>query len=119
MNIQDFYCIIGEDYLSFYNRLPDQKSIASFVKKFPGDENYEKLLESISEKNYAAAYQYAMTLKGIALNLSFTKLADVSTEMIDYLKNSNFPDAKTVRQIMHKITEIYTNIIVSIQQYAL
>lgn len=119
MNIRDFYCIIGEDYDSFYNRLPDQKSITTFVKKFPEDDSFEKLAQAVTEKDYASIFQYALTLKGIALNLSFTKLAEASGNLVNYLKCNREPSGDSVRELMRKIAEIYTNIIVSIQEYAL
>lgn len=119
MNIQDFYCIIGEDYDSFYNRLPDKNCITSFVKKFPDDDSFEKLAQSVTDKDYRSAFQYALTLKGIALNLSFKKLADASGNLVDYLKNNSTPESETVRNLMRKTGEIYTDIIVSIQQNAL
>lgn len=119
MNIQDFYCIIGEDYDSFYNRLPDQNSITSFVKKFPEDDSFEKLAQSVTDRDYPSAFQYALTLKGIALNLSFKKLAEASGNLVDYLKDNLHPEGEKVRKLMHKTGEIYTDIIVSIQQNAL
>lgn len=119
MNIQDFYCVIGEDYDSFYNRLPDQDSITSFVKKFSEDDSFEKLAQSVTDKDYKSAFQYALTLKGIALNLSFRKLAEASGKLADYLKDNSHPDGETVRNLMRKTGEIYTDIIVSIQQNAL
>lgn len=119
MNIQDFYCIIGEDYDSFYNRLPDKNCITTFVKKFPEDDSFEKLAQSITDRDYTSAFQYALTLKGIALNLSFSKLAEASEKLVDYLKDTSHPDGETVRNLMRKTGEIYTDIIVSIQQNAL
>ena len=120
MNPKEFYCVIGEDYYAFYNRLPDAHSIENFILRFPDYESFENLMQALSDRDYHAAYNHAMTLKGICLNFSFSQLADALGELIDYLKKSkDNPSADTVRKLKNKITELYTKIIVSIHQYDL
>lgn len=60
----------------------------TLVKKFPKDANYANFMSQVKGGNYQEAEQSIHTLKGVASNLSLTKVASVSKNILDILRNN-------------------------------
>ena len=68
-------------------RINNESLILKFIKKFPSDTSFHNLEESLNCDDFKAAFISVHTLKGVALNLSFTKLASICSELTEYLRN--------------------------------
>ena len=89
MTLQECYAKLGGDYEGTLGRLCSEKLVEKFALKFLADDSYSLLEESIQVGNYSDAFRAAHTLKGVSLNLGFTKLYEVSDVLTEALRDSN------------------------------
>ena len=74
MTIEQCYQEMGGNYTEVCGRLPSQRLVEKFVRKFLDDRSYAELTAAMAAGDHDAAFRAAHTLKGVAANLSFTKL---------------------------------------------
>ena len=86
-NLTVFYKNIDGNYTDMIQRINNESLILKFIKKFPSDTSFQNLEEALNCDDFKAAFISVHTLKGVALNLSFTKLASVCSELTEYLRN--------------------------------
>ncbi len=70
-----YYEKIGENYESVKRRLCDDEMIKRFVLKFGKDGTFSELSAAMTARELSSAFRAAHTLKGVAANLGFAKLA--------------------------------------------
>ena len=86
MTIEQCYQEIGGNYTEVCSRLPSQKLVEKFVRKFLDDQSYAQLAAAMEEGNHDDAFRAAHTLKGVAANLSFTKLRASACDLTELLR---------------------------------
>ncbi len=86
MTIQEMYESIGSDYQTVLGRLVKDSLVQKLVMKYPMDPNYQLLADSVEQQDYEVMFRAVHTLKGVALNLGFSQLAEVSTKMTESLR---------------------------------
>lgn len=86
MTIEQCYQQMGGNYAEVCGRLPSQRLVEKFVRKFLDDQSYAELASAIAVGDYDAAFRAAHTLKGVAANLSFTKLRSSASELTELLR---------------------------------
>ena len=89
MTLQECYAKLEGDYEGTLGRLCSEKLVEKFALKFLADDSYSLLEESIEVGNFSDAFRAAHTLKGVSLNLVFTKLYQVSDVLTEALRDSN------------------------------
>lgn len=83
MNLKDALELAGVDYEMTLNRFSNNAMLLErFVKKFPNDKTFEELDAAVGDKRYGDVERSAHTLKGIASNLGFQYLSDLSAEVV-------------------------------------
>ena len=83
MNLEDFYRGRGEDYPVIIGRfMGNENLLKKFVKNFPDDPTYGRLCEAMEAKDWPQVEMSAHTLKGVAANLSFSKLFQASADLV-------------------------------------
>ncbi len=87
MTLRECYAQLEGDYEGTLGRLCSEKLVEKFALKFLADDSYELLEESLEAGNYSEAFRAAHTLKGVSLNLGFTKLNRVSDELTEALRD--------------------------------
>lgn len=113
MTIQECYEKIG-DYPDALCRLMDEKRIARLVGKFPADSSYSNLCRFLKEEDYQGAFRMAHTLKGVAANLSLTRVAEKAGVVTDVLRDRQPHD---VSSEMKELTEAYELTVEAIRAY--
>lgn len=63
--------------------------LEKFVRKFAADPTYSSLVSSFENGDMETAFRMAHTLKGVCLNLGFTKLQESSSELTEALRNKD------------------------------
>jgi chemotaxis protein histidine kinase CheA len=86
MSIQDFYGLIEADYEGVKERLLKDERIEKYVLKFAATTDYDDLKKAIDREDYEEAFRAAHTIKGLCLNLGFTKLQQCSSELSEALR---------------------------------
>ncbi len=104
MTIQECYAALGGDYEDVIGRLRSERLVQKFVLKFPDDGSYRLLLSSLEEGNDAEAFRAAHTIKGMCQNLSFTRLANSSSELTEALRRG---DREAALALLPQVKEDY------------
>ncbi len=84
------YVKIGGDYNDILHRFMNENMIHKFVLKFPQDNNMALFEESWAKKDYKTAFRAMHTLKGVAVNLGFTALYNVSSALTEKLRSQEY-----------------------------
>lgn len=93
MTLQECYCRMQGDYADALNRLMRDQLIERFVLNFPKDQSMQQLRDATAAGIQNDAFRAAHTLKGVAKNLSLTKLADSASELAEQLRDgTQMPD---------------------------
>ncbi len=91
MTLKECYETIGGDYEDAVRRLMSEALLKRFVIKALEDKSFQNLLAALEKENWEEAFRAAHTLKGVALNLSFTRLAVSASELTECLRGQNGP----------------------------
>lgn len=86
MTLQECYAALGGDYNEALSRLMSDRLVSKFVIKFLDDGSYELLGRSLQAGNIEEAFRAAHTIKGMCLNLAFTRLANSSIALTEELR---------------------------------
>jgi len=86
MTVKECYDAMGGDYREVISRLRNDNIIKKFVLKFPAQSGFDKLEEAMEKEDYEAAFNAAHTLKGVCMNLNFTKLGESSAQLTELLR---------------------------------
>ena len=89
MTLQECYVKIGGDYNDILHRFMNENMVRKFVLKFPQD-NIVKCSKSWAKKDYETAFRAMHTLKGVAVNLGFTALYNVSSTLTEKLRSQEY-----------------------------
>ncbi|WP_337415932.1 Hpt domain-containing protein [Anaerotignum faecicola] len=76
MTVNEFYQKVDGDYTDAINRLQSDVLIRKFLKMLPGDNSMTLLAEAVEKSEAEQAFRAVHTLKGMALNLSLSALAE-------------------------------------------
>ena len=113
MTLQECYTKLGGDYEGTLGRLCSEKLVEKFALKFLADDSFPLLEESIKVGNYSDAFRAAHTLKGVSLNLGFTKLYEVSDVLTEALRDGH--ELKD-QELLKKVEEEYQRTIELLQE---
>lgn len=114
MTIQECYAALGGDYQEVLSRLYSEALVQRFVGKFLSDPSFQLLEDSMKAENYDEAFRAAHTLKGVAQNLSFTKLYRSSHEITEALRTKDYALAA---QLLAPVSRDYEQTVAAIQAY--
>lgn len=93
MTIKEFYAQIGEDDQDVVKRLGSEALIRRLILKFPQDETFAVLQEALKQQNTETAFRAAHTLKGVAVNLGFTRLYHAAAALTEVLRTAKLAEA--------------------------
>ena len=83
MNLEEFYAQIGGDYADTLQRLCNENMVKKFVKMYQDDPTCADLHNAALQQDWEAAFRGAHTLKGVAQNLGFERLYQVSAVLTE------------------------------------
>ena len=86
MDVRTCYETMDANYEDALNRFLSEDRIKRFLGMFLRDTSYELLEKSLGEKDYETAFRAAHTLKGVAMNLALTRMAESSSELTEALR---------------------------------
>lgn len=113
MNLEDFYRGRDEDYPVILGRfMGNENLLKKFVKNFPDDPTYGRLCEAIEAHDWPQVEMSAHTLKGVAANLSFSKLFQASADLVNAIRKQETEKAdglfsevqKTYQEVVQDIS---------------
>lgn len=88
MNLEEFYAQIGGDYADTLQRLCNENMVKKFVKKYQDDPTCANLHNAALQQEWEVAFRGAHTLKGVAQNLGFERLYQVSAVLTEAMRGN-------------------------------
>lgn len=86
MTLQECYEKIGGNYDEVLSRLTKKERVEKFMLRFLKDDSYGELCKALEQKKYDEVFRGIHTLKGVALNLGFLNLYEVSDRMTEAVR---------------------------------
>ena len=86
ISIEQCYQELGGSFAEVCSRLPSQRLVEKFVRKFLEDQTYAELISAMARGNHSEAFRAAHTLKGVSANLSFTRLSASASALTELLR---------------------------------
>ena len=86
MDLKTCYEQLGGDYEDVMGRLRQEERVIKFLQLFPEDENFALLGRALEEQDWTVAFRAVHSIKGVALTLGLTALADSSAELTELLR---------------------------------
>ena len=86
MTLKDCYTVMGGDYNGVMKRLRSEKLVLKFVTSFLEVSNMADLRNALVVGDQTRAFEIAHTMKGVCLNLGFSKLGESSSKLTDALR---------------------------------
>lgn len=115
MTLQEFYSTIDESYEAVLNRLRKEDRIAKYLGFFLSDPSFSELEKAFEINNPEAAFRAAHTMKGVASNLGFDKLAQESSNLTEDLRPLSFTGNSKI--LFSNVKNTYTKIIDHIKTF--
>lgn len=91
MTLQELYEKTGGDYESALGRFRDETRVRRFALMFLQDGTMAQLRRAVACDDREQAFHMAHTLKGLALNMSFDRLAASSSALTEQLRSGEEP----------------------------
>lgn len=79
----------------------------SMLRDFPKDPNYKMLCEMLEQKKVTEAFRAAHALKGMAGNLSMTRLYESLTPLVELLRSGKLEGSQ---ELLEKVTADYREV---------
>lgn len=86
MTVKECYAAMGGDYEGMLGRFRSEDRIVRFLGKFLNDKTFDTLCAALEAGNQEEAFRGAHTLKGVAQNLSMTRLYLSSEKLTEHLR---------------------------------
>lgn len=87
MTIKECYEKMGADYEEVVSRIPKEQYLYKYNMKYVNTTVVDELIKGLEEKDYELAFRSVHSLKGMAMNLAYTKLFEVSNALCEELRN--------------------------------
>ena len=86
MKMEEFYSQVGGSYEEVKARFQSDERMARFLRMFSGDDSMDSLRAAVEKNDAETAFRAVHTLKGVALNLGLTALAEKCSAMTEALR---------------------------------
>ncbi len=113
MTVKECYAALKADYEGTISRfMGNEGLVKKFALKFLKDGNCDLLEKSLAQEDYETAFRAAHTLKGVCMNLGFTKLAEASHDITEALRGGKKPEDD---QLMEEVMAEYQRTVETIR----
>ena len=113
MNLEECYEAMDSDYDDVMRRFGSETLVRKFVLKFLDDTSFQGLKEWLENQDAEPAFRSAHTLKGVCMNLGFTKLFEVSSALTEERRDKEIKENST--EMFEAVEREYTRTIEAIK----
>ena len=107
MNLRECYEKMEADYESTLGRLIKEDRIRKYVLCFIDTDECKDIKQYAEAKDWEAVFRVAHTIKGVSMNLGFTKREKTGTEdLIEKLKSDYYETTDLIKQYEQEMDEI-------------
>lgn len=86
MTTEECYIRVGGDWVGVLGRLGGEARVSRFLRMVPNDPSFRDLAQAMERGDRETAFRGAHSLKGLALNLGLTPLADGASALTECLR---------------------------------
>lgn len=86
MTVKECYDALGADYNDVIGRLMTDDRVKKYLLKYVEKSELASLEDAMQKKDWNAAFGAAHNMKGVALNLSLTRLAAAASDLCEMLR---------------------------------
>ena len=86
MNLRMCYQQLGGSYDDVLGRIPSERLVDKFIRKFLDDQSYAQLCAAMEAGSRAEAFRMAHTLKGVCANLGLERLRASASALTEALR---------------------------------
>lgn len=112
MTIKECYDSFGGNYNDVILRLRTEERIEKYITKFLNDQSFANLQNALEQHNTEEAFRAAHTLKGVAQNMGFDRLASSAQLITEKLREGDMIQAN---QLFFQVNDDYNLTISSIR----
>ena len=116
MTAEECYGLLGENYNEILERFGNEAMIKKFAISFIKDPSFADLKDALQKNDGERAFRAAHTLKGVCLNLGFSGLYQVSSDLTEKLRDHCTDGAN---ELFKKVEEKYQSVISVLNAMAL
>ncbi len=109
MDLKRFYDEIGGDYEGVFDRIGSEELIVKYLRKFKDSDMLGQFNRSVDAGECKEAFRHMHSLKGLCLNLGFTKLFTSVNELCEELRDKD--EINISDEPMEEAIESYDEII--------
>lgn len=109
MKLNEFYMAVDGNYEDAMERLQNEMFVGKFLRMLPRDGSMMLLEQAMADGRANDAFRAAHTLKGIALNLSLTKLAAACSQLTEALRGAD-TIPQQARELLIPVRQEYARI---------
>lgn len=114
MTTKECYAFMDADYNDTISRLVSDSLIKRLLLKFADGNDLKLLTDALNQKDYETAFRISHSLKGVCLNLGFTKLTASSSALCEELRGDSPSDNTTI--LLENVTRDYQKVLSAIRQ---
>ena len=114
MTVQECYAAMNGDYKEAMGRLMKEERIVKYLTKFLAATDYQQLEDTYAAKDWEGVFRTSHTLKGVALNLSISKLGASASAVCDAVRPGVAPSVD-MEPLMDEMRADYNNTIAQIR----
>ena len=112
-NVLEVLADAGVDVADLTGRLMGNMTlITRFFRRFPEDNSYQVIIDSIDKGDLEEAFRASHTLKGLCSNLSMSKLYKLVSRQVEYFRAG---DMEKGAKLMPEISEEYEHMTKTIE----
>lgn len=89
MTVEDLYAQIGGNYDDALAHLCSEALIVRILEKFLDDTTCPRIIEAWGARDEAATFEAAHAAKGVCMNLAFTRLGVLASDIAEALRPGN------------------------------
>ena len=116
MTAEECYGLLGENYNEILERFGNEAMIRKFAIRFINDPSFGELKDAFQKNDGERAFRAAHTLKGVCLNLGFSGLYQVSSDLTEELRDYCTDGAE---ELFKKVEQKYQSVISVLNKLAL
>lgn len=87
MDVEACYAKMGADYEGAIRLFKTDERLIKYFNIIRRDTNFDTICNALAEKDYETAFRAAHTLKGLALNMHLTQLAEHAAGLTEALRS--------------------------------
>ena len=115
MTLNEFYRAAEGDYADALARLQMEALVVKILRMLPKDPSMAALTAAVEVGDAPAAFRAVHTLKGIALNLSLTALADAASALTEALRGrAELPEQ--TQELYRAVRQAYDRVCTALEQ---